>query len=316
MKNMKNKNSDLISVIVPIYNVEKYLNRCIDSIINQTYRNLEIILVEDGSLDNCGKICDEYRNIDNRIIVIHQKNGGLSNARNNGLKKASGKYVAFIDSDDYIKDDYIEYLYNMIIKFKAEISILLPLEFNEGTDAIIKNEKEEIKIYSKYDALEVMLYQKEFDNSAWGKLYLKSVIKNIEFPFGKLYEDIGTVYKYILNSNKIVYSNLKKYYYLQRNTSIMGSKFKIQELDYIYQAENMMNDVKQMNNSKLTRASECRYINANFSILMKMKKTNEYEDVKAMIKKNIKKYSKSVFFNKKSRFKTKMAIILLYLGVI
>ena len=114
---------ELISVVVPVYNVEKYIDKCINSIINQTYKNLEIILVDDGSPDNCGNICDEYAKKDNRIIVIHKENGGLSDARNTGIEVSKGKYITFIDSDDYISDNYVSFLYNLIIEYKADISI-------------------------------------------------------------------------------------------------------------------------------------------------------------------------------------------------
>ena len=113
---------DLISVIVPVYNVENYLKRCLDSIINQTYQNIEIILIDDGSTDNSGNLCEDYKKIDNRIKVVHKTNGGLSDARNTGIKKAKGKYITFVDSDDYVEYDYVEYLYNLIKKYDTNIS--------------------------------------------------------------------------------------------------------------------------------------------------------------------------------------------------
>lgn len=305
-----------VSVIVPIYKVEKYLKKCIDSIINQTYSNLEIILVDDGSPDNCGVICDEYAKKDSRIRVFHQKNSGLSAARNIGTKFASGDYVAYIDSDDYVSLDYIEYLMNLIHKYNADMSIILPFKFNESKDCLPKKNREVIKVFNRNNALITMLYQKHFDNAAWGKLYKKEVVDGIDFPVGKLYEDIGTVYKYILKSDVIVYSNQKKYYYLQRNDSIMGRKYKTNDMDYVYQTELMLNDLKKLDDDKVNNAALARFINANFSILMKIGKNKEYISDRKKIIKNIKSNSFEVLLNFKCRIKSKIAIILLYLNLI
>ena len=202
---MENK----VSVIIPVYKVEKYLEKCIDSVINQSYSNLEIILVDDGSPDNCGKICDKYAKKDNRIRVIHKTNGGLSDARNNGIKIATGNYIAFIDSDDYVTEDYIEYLLKLIIDNNSDISIVMPYEVDENyiVKKIFKREK--IYNYNSNDALKTMLYQKKFETSAWGKLFKKNVVNGIYFPTGKIYEDIGTIYKYILRAKKITFSTIQ-----------------------------------------------------------------------------------------------------------
>lgn len=143
---------ELISVIVPVYNVEKYIDKCINSIINQTYKNLEIILVDDGSPDNCGNICDEYSKKDNRIIVIHKENGGVSSARNIGIKNAKGKWITFVDSDDWIENDYVEKLSKIGIQNKAEVVLC-------GYNRIYNNDKQpinaigEIKDYNSYEYL-------------------------------------------------------------------------------------------------------------------------------------------------------------------
>ena len=165
---------DLITVIVPVYKVEKYIRRCIESIINQTYRNLEIILVDDGSPDDCGKICDEYAKKDNRIKVIHKENGGLSDARNKALDLANGKYVIFVDSDDYIEKNAIGYLYKLIQKYNTDIAIGLVNSIYDGEkNSILKNKESNIKVYNKEQALETMLYNTEFTNMACNKHYKK-----------------------------------------------------------------------------------------------------------------------------------------------
>lgn len=212
--------ADLITVVVPVYNVEKCLGRCIDSIIKQTYNNIEIILVDDGSTDSSGKICDSYSNQDNRIKVIHKQNGGLSDARNKGIDIAKGKYITFVDSDDFIALDMISFLYESIKKNNADISTCSGIMFWDGDELKVYNENTE-QVYDGKEALEKYLYQKKITNSAWGKLYNISLFKKIRYPNGKLCEDLGTTYMLLGEANKVVINTCKKYYYYQRENSIM-----------------------------------------------------------------------------------------------
>ena len=225
-----------ISVIVPIYNVEKYLSKCIDSIINQTYTNLEIILVDDGSPDNCGIMCDDYSLKDNRIKVIHKKNGGLSHARNIGLEIATGDYISFIDSDDYIHKEFYEILISLIVKYNADIA---QCEFLKVYEEGINNSNnyksyidEKIIMLSNNEALN-NLYNKNCVNTVvvWNKLYKKQLFKNIRYPKGKIHEDEYTTYKVLFNASKVVLTSRQMYYYLQRSSSIMGEEFNIKRLD-------------------------------------------------------------------------------------
>lgn len=216
----------LISVVIPIYNVEKYLVRCIESIINQTYTKLEIILVNDGSNDNCGSICNEYAEKDNRIIVIHKENGGLSDARNAGLKIATGEYICFIDSDDYIHEKMIDTLYNLIIDNNAQISVC---SFRKVYDSFLnyaKEKKDKNIIINKLNNVEALnnLFNELYLTTvvAWNKLYNKELFENIEYPKNKYHEDEYTTYQLIYKAQKIVYTNQVLYYYLQRNNSITG----------------------------------------------------------------------------------------------
>lgn len=218
---------DKISVVVPIYNVEKYLERCINSIINQTYKNLEIILVDDGSTDNSGKIADKYKKIDSRIKVIHKTNGGLSDARNKGIRIASGKYISFIDSDDYIAEDMISYLYKLIKDNNSEISICNFQQFssieeiNDSKDFNI--DESNIYNYTGVEMLQILLKGNiSYGDYAWNKLYLLSLFNNIQYPIGKKMEDIGTTYKLYFNSKKVTIGTEKKYFYYKRNDSILG----------------------------------------------------------------------------------------------
>lgn len=218
----------LISIIVPAYKVEKYLGKCIESILNQIYKNLEIILVDDGSPDNCPQICDEYAKKDNRIIAIHQKNGGLSNARNSALNIARGEYIGFVDSDDYIAKDMYETLYKGIIENDAQMAICDFYHINElgevVQDAIEPEIKEKIKILNQKEAMKEILWDKSIRGYVWTKLYKKECFDELRFPDGKNYEDVAISIKSFEKVNKIVYLNKKKYYYLQRGDSIDNNK--------------------------------------------------------------------------------------------
>ena len=166
---------ELISVILPIYNVEKYLEKCLKSVINQTYKNLEIILVDDGSKDNSPQICDEYAVKDKRIVVIHKSNGGLSDARNAGIEIAKGKYITLIDSDDYVEKDYVQFLYQLIKENNAEMSICShTVLYTNGTR--IEKETGEHLVLDPKTTLEKILYDEGIDLSAWAKMYKANTI--------------------------------------------------------------------------------------------------------------------------------------------
>ena len=220
------RQDELISVIVPVYNVEKYIDKCIKSIISQDYTNLEIWLVDDGSTDSSGEVCDKYAESDQRIIVIHKDNGGLSDARNVALDRMQGKYVLFIDSDDYIEKNYISYLYMLLKDYQSDISICNFKYVNEKGQ-ILNNPEDTGKIvqYSKEEALDKILQGKEINTSASMKLYCCDLFKNIRYPKGKLYEDVATTYKTILGANRVVYGDYSGYVYLCRSGSITQKKF-------------------------------------------------------------------------------------------
>lgn len=222
---------DLISVIVPIYNVEKYLNKCIESIINQTYRNLEIILVDDGSTDACPKICDDWEKKDTRIKVIHKKNGGLSDARNYGIKIMRGKYVSFIDSDDYIEMDMYEKLYNAVICTGSTIAMC-------GVNKVWENGNKQRmgkslnQIYTTEEAFKSLI-EEEILQVVWNKLYDVELVKRILFDIGKYHEDEFWSYQVISKASKICSIDYVGYNYLQRENSIMGQEYSKKRLDAI-----------------------------------------------------------------------------------
>ena len=225
---MKN---DLISIIIPVYKVEKYLEKCIESVLKQTYTNLQIILVDDGSPDNCGKICDEYAKKDPRIEVIHKVNGGLSDARNVGIAKAKGKYIGFVDSDDYIKEDMYEILINLIKEYDADVSICNLYDVIDGKE-YIKNNENGIQEYSRLEILKEVLLDKNIQSYAWNKLYKKELFDEIKYPIGKKYEDIGTTFYVFEKCNKIVVTSEPEYYYLKRSDSLVNNVTESTVLDY------------------------------------------------------------------------------------
>ena len=307
------KNNSLISIVVPVYNVEDYLERCVNSLIDQTYKNIEIILIDDGSTDNSSRICDILKKSDSRIIVLHKKNGGLSSARNEGIARASGDFISFVDSDDYVSEDYVETLYNLIIKNNSDISVCIWKEaYDDGTFKSIYRVKKYIELSNNnYIMLEHMLYQKLFDTSACAKLYKLSLFDNIRYPVGMLYEDLATTYKLFLKAKSISYSNKEIYYYYRRKNSITLSSFKEKDMDLISISKKLLLDLEKIDkennlNNSLKNAAVQRFLSSNFSILKKTKMKNIYKKYNNICINNIIEYKRISF---KYRFKTNIAVL-------
>ena len=225
-----------ISIIVPIYNVEKYLNRCVRSIVNQSYTDLEIILVDDGSTDECPTICDNWAKKDSRIKVIHKQNGGLSSARNAGIDIAAGQYLVLVDSDDYIAENMVAILYSALIKHDADLALCSYIKGNEDSycfgdsNDFDSEEKDPLTaIHQIYNSSEdAQLYV-----SAWGKLYKKELFNGIRYPEGKIFEDIYVTHRILYRCERIAVVSNKLVYYYQHPASIMNSQFSIKKLDYL-----------------------------------------------------------------------------------
>ena len=208
---------ELISVIVPVYNVESYVAECIESIQNQTYMNLEIILVDDGSKDMSGDICDQYAAYDERIKVIHQENGGLSAARNTGIEAANGDYISFVDSDDYIGLTLFEDMLQLLKEY--DLDIIEFTAFRDKSGDIIEGCNDgQLEIYSKEDALRLAMH--DCFVAAWSKLYKRSAIGDVRFPVGRKFEDTATSYLYVANANRVGHINRCYYYYRLNPNSI------------------------------------------------------------------------------------------------
>ena len=217
----------LISVIVPVYNVSKYLNQCVDSILNQSYQKLEVILVDDGSTDSSGVICNQYAKKDQRITVLHKKNGGLSDARNAGLEVAKGEYIGFVDSDDFIHPDMYKILVKILEENQADIAIANWLDFFDGREGEIHDKRTgNIVCFENIETLEFLIYGEDryqISFSVWDRLYRREVIGNIFFPKGKCYEDIVWSAKVFYGTKKTAYIDRSLYFYRRRNDSIVGT---------------------------------------------------------------------------------------------
>ena len=213
---------ELISVIVPVYKVEEYLDRCVQSIVDQTYRNLEIILVDDGSPDNCPAMCDAWAVKDSRIKVIHKVNGGLSDARNAGMVIARGEYIAFIDSDDWVHTEYLTLLYRTAQKSDA---LLTACDYwvTDGEDNQRLFSEPEFEIHSAEEALEMLTQNQCYRAVAWNKLYHRSLLEGEAYPVGRYHEDEFFTYRIMDKAQKLAYVKVPLYYYFQRSGSIMQS---------------------------------------------------------------------------------------------
>lgn len=217
----------LISVIVPVYKVEKYLDRCIDSILAQTFKDFELIIIDDGSPDKCPEMCDNWAKKDNRIIVIHQKNMGVSAARNAGIKIARGQYFTFVDSDDWISENMIQLLFDLIKKYEADISICNFVKTDRKIDTTFKQKNQE-KIYTQDEFMKIILkiHSNRTIHYPWGKLYKRKVINDKQYPVGiPNGEDVEGMFKAVIRSDKIVETTEIGYFYFENIESVTRKKF-------------------------------------------------------------------------------------------
>lgn len=233
-------NKELISIIIPVYNVEAYLKQCVESVLKQQYKNIQIILVDDGSTDGCGELCDMFQKEDDRIEVIHQRNKGLSVARNRGLDAAKGKYIAFIDSDDYVAESFISGLYKMLIQYDAQIACCNYICSKKDINFPRKN-KSGVRILSSRMMLKEWHGKyKKVETVVWNKLYRKELFSAgneiIRFPEGRNHEDVCVTHRLVARSTKTVITEQKLYFYRKRKDSIVGRRITAKEIDDIIYA--------------------------------------------------------------------------------
>ena len=227
----KNEPPSLVTVIVPVYKVEEYLEQCLKSIIEQTYTNLEVIIIDDGSSDSCSAICDSWAIKDDRIIVVHKENGGLSSARNAGLDICNGDYITFVDSDDWIECEYVFAMHKAMADNGAEVCSSNMNSYDEDTGRIQQISKKAF-IAEPEEAL-MKMYKNEFPVSAAPKMYFASIWKELRFPVGHNYEDAYTTYLAVDAAQKILHVSDALYYYRVRSGSIMTSSFSLSSLDRV-----------------------------------------------------------------------------------
>lgn len=306
---------ELISVIIPVYNTEKYLKKCVDSFLNQTYKNLEIILVDDGSTDNSPKMCDEYAQVNSRIRVIHKKNGGLSDARNVGIEASHGRLITFFDSDDFVDEDYIQYLYILKKEANVELSVCAYNVTDEDGNILFTMNSKEDKLLTKEEFFRKMLNEEGITVSACFKLYDRQLFSDIRFPVGKLCEDNGTTYKVIdkIDGN-IAFGNKAKCYYVIRSNSIMRSSFSLKKLDMIELTDEMCDylDLKYPNLKDLILR---RRVYARFNVLRQMD-NNDHNTLTEMnsIVNYILRHKWFVMFNKSVPNRDKIACLILMIS--
>ena len=247
----------LVSLIIPVYKVEAYLERCVRSVLAQTYQNLEIILVDDGSPDRCGEICDRFAQEDPRVRVYHKANGGLSDARNCGVEHAHGAFISFIDSDDYVAPNYVEYLFDLLMKYRADISCCCMDQTTENTSTYGTN----LSIPS-----EQLLTGKEacralFGNlydvlvTVWGELYKREIVQKYPFPIGRRYEDEAIVCKYYYTADRVAVGNQCLYAYYQNPGSFMHAKKHCFNEDYIWALRHRAEFFGEQNEPELAKAA-------------------------------------------------------------
>ena len=280
----------LISVIIPIYKVESFLQKCVESIISQTYKNLEIILVDDGSPDRCGEICDKYAEKDTRIIVIHKKNGGLSDARNVGLSYSKGKYIVFVDSDDYMVSDGIEYLYKIAQLYSSDLVIGGVEKFDDATGKIIwttADNNEDVHVFNnRQEAMKDMFLE---GCASWARLYKREIHEGCLFPIGEINEDEAIMLHILNKCNVVVKTNRVVYKYRYRFKSITSSGWNISKLAWNKHCKDNVEYVKE-NYPELIKYAEYRYFSSIVWCLNNMTaNVYEFKDYIIIFRKQLRK---------------------------
>lgn len=314
---------DKISIIIPVYNTGELLRDCYDSLKKQTFSNLELIFINDGSTDNSLSLLKELTSSDPRAIIIDQKNQGLSATRNIGIKKATGKYITFLDGDDFLADDAIEYLYGLIKKDRdILISACSHIEYkDEKHQKDFNNSVYKTRVMSIEDGLDSMLNEKGFNLQSTVKLFKKDLFDNVKFPEGKFHEDVGTTYKLFLSAcekgGRIAYGSKPKYYYRMKEESISHKKFTEQKLDLITLTDKMCDEI-DATFGKLKDTTNLRRLHARFSILRmlaaKGKLTTKELKIWREQKDYVMEHRSWIKANKEATKRDKLALFTLKLG--
>lgn len=266
----------LISVIIPVYKVEAYLAKCVDSVLAQTYANLEVILVDDGSPDGCGRICDDYAARDPRVRVIHKQNGGLSSARNAGIEAASGVFLAFVDSDDWIEPDAYEAMLSAALRHNVKLVCAGRLDEDAGTGAVTEGlcpEKEEV--VSGKELVSRIFRWDHLDSAAWDKLYAKELFREIRYPIGKVVEDVPTTYRIALLAGSAVMLPKRVYHYLHRENSITTAALSDKTFHFSQHTARIYADIRENLPELKTEARYLRVRSLYYNLWMEDRATEE-----------------------------------------
>jgi len=307
----------MISIIIPVYNVQDYLHYAMESLIRQTYKNFEVILVNDGSTDNSGELCNWYAENHENVYVFHKKNGGLSDARNFGVEKASSDWIVFLDPDDYFEVDALELLVKIQERYNADlISTKVKSTSTYGnynSNHIKESDYNNLRVFSKEEALELMLQDKVATVSACAKLYRKSILEKAPFPIGKIYEDFYVVGEHLRLAERIVISPVVTYHYYRRPGSIVQSQFTNRRLDFFEAGEYNRNQIKQFyDGNSVEKALNLKIVRGSFPISEAAAAT----DTKALrnIVKKVRSFYWSIIFDSKAspKLKLKYSLFLLF----
>ena len=303
-----------ISIIVPVYNVEDYITGCIESILNQDFEGFELILVNDGSTDRSGLICDEYEKKDDRVIVIHQEHKGVSLARNIGISNARGNYIGFIDSDDYIYKDMYSTLYNLCEQTNSDIGVCKL--FREIDGKIVNLEDELIiKEMNNEEAMKELFKGILYRFSLANKLFKKSCFKGVQFPEGRIHEDLSTTYRLFANAEKITYINSTGYVYVKRSNSILTSKFSEKRLDAFKGWDEILIFMKNEYVKIYDYVIACfvyACIDYSYYIFEQINDKNIVKKYINNIRKLIGKYKKNIYINQYLNLNHKLKIFMIY----
>ena len=290
-----------------------YLKKCLDSIAAQTYKNLEIILIDDGSPDNCGRICDEYAANDPRVKVIHKQNGGMSDARNTGLDNATGEYLTFIDSDDYVSENFVDTLLNALRDNDADMSVcsfVYAAEDGRVLNSFVKNGTTE-KMDRK-QALFELLKSTRLSNSPWAKLYRTSLFEGIRYPYGEVFEDLHTTYKLFLKCDSVAFVGSPMYFYLYRADSISKQRFKPETLNLVRFAQQMIKDIVAIY-PEHKKIAECRMFD-QYSEVIRLADKDKDKLIIDEMKNNIRSVRKTALLYPKSGKRRKVRALLSFFG--
>ncbi len=301
----------MISVIVPVYKTEQYLLKCLDSLARQTYEDFEVILVDDGSPDRCGEICESYP--DSRFRVIHQQNAGLSQARNRGIEEARGDYLTFVDSDDWAEPDLLRILAKGI-RLGATVSCCGFFTVRDGNGKPWRPVRP-YRLMTAEEAVRDMMYTHSIDTSAWGKLFSKDCFKSIRFPTGHVYEEVATTYRIMLTQEQVAVTTVPLYNYVKRHESIVTSSYSAKQKDMLFYSLDML-DYAEKEKPSLIPAARRRVVYACFYLLKTMGKDylSYPEDVEELMR-LFRKYRKPVLRDAEVSRRDKGAILLLSAGV-